>query len=84
MLSQLDIFCTNPVKRYYTKITIHRPRVTCFLTHLSSWKQKYLAPSGSDLNLVITLESFATKNVSSKLPWRWSTEARLVTLLGPI
>jgi len=60
------------VKRYYAKITIHRPRVTCFLTHRSAWKQKYLPPSNSDLNLAITLESFATKVVSSEMLINWS------------
>jgi len=51
----LHILCTTAMKQYYArslKVTFHHFRVTCFSAYRSSWKQRNLPRSSSDLNLV--------------------------------
>jgi len=61
------------------KVTIHPLRVIGFyLRRVEVHESKNLPPSSSDLSW----ERFATKHVSSRLPKRWSFEARSVTMLG--
>ena len=86
-LLQLDILCTSTVKRNYTKITIHRLHVTCFSVHRSSWfmeaKKTCHRVARTSIWSVPYSEELCNKNVSSRLPRHWSSEACLVTLLDP-
>jgi len=68
------------------KTTIHSTRVTRFLcTEVHERKKKTCHRVGrTHSGQFSTLESFTAKIASSRLPRHWSSDARSVTLLGPI
>ena len=85
ILRPLHILCTSAVKRYYAKIDNFPFKCHLFPMHWNSWKQEKRATEiRPQSGQFLTLESFATNIVSSRLPRRRSSEARPVTLLDII
>jgi len=82
---QLHILCTSAVERYYAKNNNSSFKCHLFFRVLELWKQEKLATEyfGPQSGQFLTLENFATKIVSSRLPRRWSSEVCRVTLQGP-
>ena len=82
ILPQLEILCISTVKRNHAYNDINRTRITRFPYTGVHGSKKNVLQSSWYVNLVNSLlESFAIKIVSSRLPRRWSSEARPVTLL---
>jgi len=88
VLLQLDILCVSAVKRYYAKMTIQCSSITYLLSHIiylfSSWKQKHLSPSSSDLNLVNfwlwgALQQGIVK--ASNVAIHWSSQGHFVVFI---
>jgi len=80
---QLDILCTNAVQPMKT---IYCSRVILFFRISEFMDARNLPPNRSDLNLVTFLlcRALQQKIASSRLARCWSSEARSVTLFGPM
>ena len=75
--------CSKRILWLKRQFTVHVSPVFCAVEFMEARKTCYreLGPQSGQF---LTVDSFATKIASSRLPRRWSSEARSVTLLGPI
>jgi len=76
--------CSKTMLLLKRQFTVHVSPVFWALLSTEARKTCYRVVIRSQSGQFHTLESFATKIVSSRLSRHWSSEASFVTLLGPI